>query len=84
MTKRIGNAAVVLDEWEQALASAMGKRVDKVPKGWVTVAERIKKTGQSESTVKRHMQIIGAERRKFNVLRDGRVIPVPHYRLKKK
>lgn len=73
-----------LDSWEQALADAMGKRAEKVPKGWATVAERVAKTGQSETTVKRHMRIIGAERKMFNVLRDGRVIPVPHYRLKSK
>ncbi len=85
----MSRTAIKLDEWEQALADAMGRRGDDVPKGWITIPDFALKIGKGRATADRKMRMLveagGAERRVFRILvGSGKHLwPVPHYRLKR-
>lgn len=82
----MSKTTIVLDEWEQALADAMGCG-DLVPKGWLTRKQISERLGKSLPTAQRHTNFLisagKAERKMFRVECNGIIRPVPHYRLKK-
>ncbi len=85
----MSRTAIKLDEWEQALADAMGRRGDDVPKGWITIPDFALKIGKCRSTADRDMRALVsaelAERKVFRILVGSgskMLWPVPHYRLK--
>lgn len=69
--------------WEQLAAE---RTEDEVPKGWLTMGEIAKEMGCGQSwacnVIRRAVQAGKVESRKFRVLRDGKVMPVPHYKKK--
>jgi hypothetical protein len=63
-------------------------KAEKVPAGWVRVAEIARDNGWSRVHAARvarmAVQVGRAEMRNFRVMMDKRVLAVPHYRMKKK
>lgn len=79
---------ITLDEWEQALAEVNGARTDTIPKGWITTSQFSLKLNCSIPTANRKMRglvLAGkAEETSFRIRVGSRILPVPHYRLKRK
>lgn len=78
---------ITVDEWKAALEEAGASRSDAVPKGWIIMAEFARRINKAVSTAQQDMRLLidtgKAESRTFRIQTGRRVLPVPHYRLKK-
>lgn len=76
-------------KWLKALAELQQSDGDKVPAGWRTSATILKggQLGKSESTVmhklSRLVKAEKVEKKLFRIMNGGRILPVPHYRLRR-
>tara|TARA_R100000808_G_scaffold5213_3_gene16003 strand:+ start:6352 stop:6648 length:297 start_codon:yes stop_codon:yes gene_type:complete len=75
-----------LESWAGEFASHYGAVVDEVPEGWVTVKYLAKEMGRSEVNIRNKLRkTIEAGKvsvKKFRINVGGRVMYVPHYKLK--
>lgn len=88
MTKRIGNAATLLDEWKSALAEAETAALPVVPPGWITLRQFGEIIERSYAQAGKQMRLLmdngKAEAKRFLIQTGTVTRPVMHYRLKKK
>lgn len=80
--------SITLDEWKQAIEETCIGTPDKIPSGWLSVAQFGEMRGQRRSaageTIRRLREANRVDCKKFLVRTGDKLLSVMHYRLKKK